>query len=54
MPMKTVVEKVKDFIAKRKMEQMQAVLSKHAGVIDYIAMMANVEIPEEEDKKNVV
>lgn len=52
--MKKALEKVKDFVSKRRMERLQAELTRQAGLLDYIAMMADVEIPEEEEGYYVV
>lgn len=52
--MKPIFEKVKDFVAKRQLENMQAQLERQTGLMDYIAMMADVEIPSEEGEEDVV
>ncbi len=49
-----IVEKVKDPYEKRELERLSAELAKQAALTDYIAMMADVEIPMEEAEENVV
>lgn len=49
-----IVEKVKDLYAKRLLEMLTAQLQQQAGIMDYIAMMADVDIPVEEEQKDVV
>lgn len=51
--MKKLVEKIKNLSEKRQIEYLHAELAKQAGLVDYIAMMADVEIPVEEDTINV-
>lgn len=43
--MSQIVEREKDFVKKRQMERLLANMEMQAGILDYIAMMANVEIP---------
>lgn len=50
----SIYEKVKDFVAKRKVEQLTAELAKQTAVTDYLAMMSNIEIPEREVTDDVV
>lgn len=52
--MQTIFEKVINLAEKRRMEWLQAQMEKQAGILDYIAMMADVEIPSEEGQKDVV
>lgn len=50
-----ILEKVGDLLTRRRMEQLQADISDVRAKADYIAMMADVEIPtEEEGEDNVV
>ena len=45
---------VKDTAAKREVERLRAENERQMGIIDYVAMMADVEIPteDERDKKD--
>lgn len=52
--MKTIYERVINLAEKRRMEWLQAQMEKQAGILDYIAMMADVEIPSEEEEADVV
>lgn len=52
--MQRLLESVQNFAVKRQLERMQAELAKQAGIMDYIAMMADVEIPVEEETFYVV
>lgn len=52
--MSQIVEKVKDFISKRRIERLQTELEKQAGILDYIAMMTDVEIPADSEDNDVV
>lgn len=53
--MKSIFEKVFDLVTRRKVERLQAELNRQQAQTDYIAMMADVEIPtEEEGEANVV
>ncbi len=48
-------EKGIDLVTRRKIEQLQAELAYQKGITDYIAMMADVDIPVEEGgDENVV
>lgn len=47
-------EKVQNFVMKRRIERLQAELSRQIGILDYIAMMTDVEIPVEEGSDYVV
>lgn len=49
-----IVEKVKDFVSKRRIERLLAEVDKQAGILDYIAMMADVEIPADSEGSYVV
>ena len=50
----SIVEKVKEPYAKRMLERINAELAKQTALTDYIAMMADVEIPSEEGEEDVV
>lgn len=39
----SIIEKVKDFAAKRKIEHLTAELTKQSALTEYLAMMADVE-----------
>ena len=43
---------VKDPAAKREIERLSAENERQRGIIDYVAMMADVEIPVEEDEQH--
>lgn len=47
--MKSIFEKVFDLVTRRKVERLQAEVSKQQAQTDYIAMMTDVEIPTEEE-----
>lgn len=49
-----IYEKIKDFVSKRKIEHMEAELVKQKAVSDYLAMMSDIETPEQEVDENVV
>lgn len=49
-----MIEKVKDPFARRELERLSAELAKQSALTDYIAMMADVEIPMDEVQENVV
>ena len=49
-----MIEKVKDPFAKRELERLSAELAKQSALTDYIAMMADVEMPEQEVTEDVV
>lgn len=49
-----IADKVKDPYAKRLLEHLDSQLQRQAGIMDYIAMMADVEIPSEEVQEDVV
>lgn len=51
--MQKLLDKIENFPEKRQIEYLHAELAKQAGLVDYIAMMADVEIPVEEDTINV-
>ena len=51
--MQNLLRKIENFSEKRQIEYLRAELAKQAGLVDYIAMMADVEIPVEEDTINV-
>lgn len=47
-------KKIKESIAETKQrENLQAIVAKQEALIDYLAMMADIEIPTEEDEQNV-
>lgn len=53
--MRSIFEKETDLVMRRRMERLQADMLKQQATTDYIAMMADVEIPtEEEGDSNVV
>lgn len=52
--MTKIYERVLDLVSKRKIETLQSELAKQAGLVDYIAMMSDVEIPEQEVEDSVV
>lgn len=53
--MSFVYKRVSDPVMLRKLENMEAELAQQKAIADYIAMMADVEIPiEEEGDGNVV
>ena len=41
---------VKDLAAKREIERLRAENERQMGIIDYVAMMADVEIPTEDEE----
>ena len=43
---------VKDPAAKREIERLSAENERQSGILDYVAMMADVEIPVEEDEQH--
>ena len=43
---------VKDPAAKREIERLSAENERQRGILDYVAMMADVEIPVEEDEQH--
>ena len=43
---------VKDPAAKREIERLSAENERQMGILDYVAMMADVEIPVEEDEQH--
>ena len=43
---------VKDPAAKREIERLCAENERQRGILDYVAMMADVEIPVEEDEQH--
>lgn len=47
-------KRVSDPVMLRKLENMEAELARQKATTDYIAMMADVEIPQEEVEENVV
>lgn len=49
-----IYEKIKDFVSKRKLEHMEAELAKQKAMSDYLAMMSDVEMPEQEVTEDVV
>ncbi len=49
-----IVEKVTDPFANRELERFRAEVARQAALTDYVAMMADVEIPVEEVDENVV
>lgn len=49
-----IIEKVKDPFAKRELERLSAEMIRQSALTDYIAMMADVEIPMDEVQENVV
>lgn len=50
----SVIEKIKDPFANRELERISAELLKQAALADYIAMMADIEIPFGEEEQSVV
>lgn len=52
--MTKIYERVLDLVSKRKIETLQSELAKQAGLVDYIAMMSDVEMPEQEVEDSVV
>ena len=42
--------KVKDLAAKREIERLRAENERQMGIIDYVAMMTDVEIPTEDEE----
>ena len=50
--MKKIYERVLDLVSKRKIETLQSELAKQAGIVDYIAMMSDVEIPMEDENND--
>ena len=42
--------KVKDLAAKREIERLRAENERQMGIIDYVAMMTDVEIPTENEE----
>ena len=52
--MKKIYERVLDLVSKRKIETLQSELAKQAGLVDYIAMMSDIETPEQEVEDSVV
>lgn len=50
--MKKIYERVLDLVSKRKIETLQSELAKQAGIVDYIAMMSDVEIPMEDESND--
>lgn len=49
-----IYEKIKDFVSKRKLEYMEAELTKQKAMSDYLTMMSGVEVSEQEVDENVV
>ena len=49
-----MINRIKDLAAQREIERLRAENERQMGIIDYVAMMADVEIPieYEEDKKD--
>lgn len=45
-----ILERVKDLVTRRRIERIQADLENQKATTDYIAMMADVEIPTEEEE----
>lgn len=43
---------VKDPAAKREIERLKAENERQSGILDYVAMMADVEIPTEDEKED--
>lgn len=53
--MRNIFERVVDLVVRRRVERLQAELVNQKATTDYIAMMADVDIPvEEEGDGNVV
>lgn len=52
--MQKIFERIANLAEKRRLEWLQAQMEKQAGILDYIAMMADVEIPSEEGETDVV
>lgn len=52
--MKKIFEKVIDMVVRRKLEHMQAELFMQKATSDYIAMMAEIDIPTDEEGDNYV
>lgn len=50
----SIYEKIKDFVSKRKLEHMEAELAKQKAMSDYLAMMSDIETPEQEVEDSVV
>ena len=44
--------RVKDLAAQREIERLSAENERQRGILDYVAMMADVEIPVEEDEQH--
>lgn len=47
--MNPLILKIQDPVILRCIEQLQAQITMQTAIMDYIAMMADVEIPEQED-----
>ena len=45
-----MINRVKDLAAQREIERLKAENERQMGIIDYVAMMADVEIPIEDDR----
>lgn len=47
-----MINRVKDLAAQREIERLSAENERQRGILDYVAMMADVEIPVEEDEQH--
>ena len=44
------VKKVKDLVSERQFEQMNATIAKQQATIEYLAIMADIELPDDESE----
>lgn len=47
------VNRITDILAQRRLERMEAKAAEQDGLIEYVACMADVELPEDEDQQEV-
>ena len=49
-----MINRIKDLAAQREIERLRAENERQMGIIDYVAMMADIEIPieDEEDEED--
>lgn len=46
------VKKVKDLVTERQFEQMNATIAKQQATIEYLAIMADIDLPDDESEED--